>query len=220
MWRLLSDTTSEDISSQIIMSFDPQHVYGYDGGSELAIPWDALFGLGPGLIPAYTKIGVVASVCWDPEPDGELGGDSAPSNISAALPAIDNFAEIEVDSDGDGIPDPCECCEASVPEGDIPLKTQVLSAYPSPARSLARVPVTLGAPLAGGRQHYDVRAEVFDIAGRSVSTVFAGSLPAGRHVLGWDGRTASGPVAGAGIYFMRVTVDGRVAGTVKLVRIP
>jgi flagellar hook assembly protein FlgD len=78
----------------------------------------------------------------------------------------------------------------------------------------------LGTPSSGGRKHYDVRAEVFDITGRSVRTVLSGSLPAGRHVVEWDGRTASGPRAGAGIYFMRVTVDGRVAGTVKIVRIP
>ncbi len=220
MWRLLSDTTSEDVSSQIVMAFDPQHVYGYDGGSELAIPWDVLYGLGPGLVPPNTKIGVVTSVCWDPEPDGELGGDSAPNNVSAVLPAIDNFSEIEIDGDGDGIPDPCECGEAGVTPGDRPDRTRVMSAYPSPARSTARVPVVLGTPSAGGKQLYDVRAEVFDITGRSVSVVLSGSLPAGRHVIDWNGRTASGPAAGAGIYFMQVTVDGRVARTVKIVRIP
>jgi hypothetical protein len=214
LWELTSDTTTVDLTSQAVMAFDPQHDYGYEGGSELAIPWDVVYGLGPGQVPVGAKIGVVASVCWDPEPDGELGGDSAPSNVSATLPTIDNFAEVEVDTDLDGLPDPG--CEASVPGVDVQVRTRVLNAYPSPARAGAKVPLVL----ASGSRGYAVKADIFDITGRRVSTVFEGTLPAGRHVLEWDGVTASGKKAGAGIYMMRVTVDGRIAGSVKIMRIP
>jgi hypothetical protein len=216
LWRLTSDTTSVNISSQAVMAFDPQHTYGYEGGSEIAVPWDVLYSLGPGMVPVGAKIGVVASVCWDPEPDGELGGDSAPNNTSAALPEIDNFCEVWVDTDNDGLPDPE--CQASVPGGEVPVGARVLSAYPSPVRSVAHVPVVLAGPSGGGM--YRVQADIFDIAGRKVGTVFQGNLPAGRHLLRWDGRNAFGRSAGAGIYFMRISAEGSEIGTVKIIRIP
>jgi hypothetical protein len=217
MWELTSDTTSVDVTSQAYMAFDPQHVYGYEGGSEIAIPWDALYGLGPGQVPVGCTIGVVASVCWDPEPDGELGGDSAPNNITATLPTIDNFLDVVVDGDSDGLPDPGE--HAGVPDADPALRSVLLNAYPSPSQSVARVPVVVGAP-AAGKMYRAVRADVYDITGRRVKTVFDGSLPAGAHTLSWDGSTVSGSLAGAGIYFMRVTADGQELGIVKIVRIP
>jgi hypothetical protein len=220
-WRLTSDTTSVDMSSEIVMAFDPQHVYTYDGGSELAIPWDALFGLGTNHVPAGTKIGVVASVCWDPEPDGELGGDVAPNNISASLPTVDNFAGVVVDADLDGVPDPG--CQAGVEDNRDVTGTPVLKAFPSPSRSSVTVTVVLGGGKAaaggGGKGDSAVNVDVFDIAGRRVARIFSGTLPAGAHGFEWDGRTASGGRAGAGLYFMRVTVDGREAGTAKIVRI-
>ncbi len=216
-WRLTSDTTSQNISSQVVMAFDPQHAYGYEGGSEIAVPWDVLYGLGPGQVPVGTKIGVVASVCWDPDPDGELGGDSAPDTISAALPEIDNFCELRVDTDNDGLPDPE--CQASVPGVQIPVRSRLLSAYPSPVRAVAYVPLVLAGTSGGGRTH-SIRADVFDITGRKVSTVFEGGLPAGRHLLEWDGQTSSGKSASAGIYFMRVSAGGYEIGSVKIVRIP
>ncbi|MFH1220244.1 MAG: FlgD immunoglobulin-like domain containing protein [Candidatus Eisenbacteria bacterium] len=215
MWQLLSDTTSEDISSQIYMAFDPQHVYGYNGGTELAIPWDVLYGLGSGHVPIGCNLGVVASLCWDPEPDGALGGDVAPSNLSAALPVVDNFLRIVVDADNNGLPDPG--LRASVPGIPAPAASRVLSAYPTPTAASAQVPVMLAA--SAGRESYAVRADVFDITGRLVRTVFDGRLAAGRQTFDWDGRTASRGSAPAGIYLMRITVDGEVVGTAKIARI-
>jgi hypothetical protein len=215
MWKILSATTTQSISSQIYMAFDPQHVYGYGGGTELAIPWDVLYGLGAGHVPAGCKIGVVASICWDPEPGGELGGDVAPNNVSATLPVVDNFLRIVVDADANGVPDAGQ--RAGAPKIDAPRSSRVLGAYPSPAASLVRVPVVLGG--ADGREAHQVRAEVYDIAGRRVRTVFEGSLAAGRHALEWDGTAAPGVPAPAGIYFMRVTADGETIGTAKIARI-
>jgi hypothetical protein len=216
MWKFLSDSTSEDISAQVYMAFDPQHTYGYDGGSEMAIPWDVLYGLGPGQVPVDTKIGVVASVCWDPEPDGELGGDSAPSNISATLPEIDNFIEIVVDGDSDGVPDPTN--SAGVDDIDVVGGIRILRAYPSPTVSTVNVSFVLGSLNAGDRRH-EVRAEVFDITGRLVSTAFDGDLAPGSHTLTWHGNATDDTRAAAGIYFMRITVDSEVAGTAKMIRL-
>ncbi|MBD3178661.1 MAG: T9SS type A sorting domain-containing protein [Candidatus Latescibacteria bacterium] len=97
--------TTVNLSDSIISAFDSMHDHGDLGGSELAIPWSVLYGMGPGAVPDSASISLVASLCWDPEPDGELGGDSAPSNISASLPEIDNVYTFKVDADGDGVPD-------------------------------------------------------------------------------------------------------------------
>ena len=216
-WRITSDTTTTDLSSQVIMAFDPNHYNGYEGGSELAIPWDVLYGLGPGAVPAGAKIAIVASVCWDPEPDGELGGDVAPSNVSATLPQVDNFCAVTVDADHDGLPDPKST--TGLGEETVRGVTRVLGAFPNPAFSSVQVPLVLAGPDAGGRTNHEVRAEVFDLAGRRVRVLFSGRMAAGRHTLTWDGRGDGGRDAGAGIFFARVVVDGRTAGTAKITRI-
>jgi len=104
-FEITGPATTVELTDSIISAFDSMHEYGDLGGSEMAIPWDLLYGLGPGAVPDSASISVVASLCWDPEPDGELGGDSAPDNISAALPEIDNVYTFIVDADGDGVPD-------------------------------------------------------------------------------------------------------------------
>jgi hypothetical protein len=213
MWRILSATTTENISSQVFMAFDPQHVYGYGGGSELAIPWDVLYGLGAGVVPEGCAIGVVASVCWDLDMSGELGGDSAPSNLAAALPTVDNFVEVLVDSDADGRPDPG--LRAAVPGIEPPVASGVLRPYPVPARRSATIPVVLAA-LQGGQSRFAVKADIFDVAGRKVASLFDGALPAGRYDFDWDGRNDSGASVPAGIYLARVSVEGKVIGTAKV----
>ncbi len=107
-YRIESAVHAVDISDSVITAFDSNHGYGDSGGSELAIPWEVLYGLGEGNVPVDASISIVASLSWDPEPDGELGGDSAPNNISAVLPIIDNAYTFTVDTDGNGKPDPSD----------------------------------------------------------------------------------------------------------------
>uniref|UniRef100_A0A832I1S2 T9SS type A sorting domain-containing protein n=1 Tax=Eiseniibacteriota bacterium TaxID=2212470 RepID=A0A832I1S2_UNCEI len=107
-FRILSPTTTASYGDSILMAFDPLHAHGLDGGSEIAIPWSVLYGLGPGRVPVNAQLGFVASLCWDPEPAGQLGGDQAPNNLSAVPPAIDNRHLIALDADGDGWPDPID----------------------------------------------------------------------------------------------------------------
>ncbi|MEO5989244.1 MAG: FlgD immunoglobulin-like domain containing protein, partial [Candidatus Eisenbacteria bacterium] len=104
-FKLLSATTTANYSDSILKAFDPTHQFGLNGGSELAIPWSTLYGLGAGRVPASARIGLVASLCWDPEPAAELGGDQAPNNLSAIAPAIDNRVLVIIDGNGDGYPD-------------------------------------------------------------------------------------------------------------------
>ncbi|MGQ9604443.1 MAG: T9SS type A sorting domain-containing protein [bacterium] len=210
LWRLLSSTSSVNISSQVLMAFDPQHSYGYEGGSELAIPWDVLYALGQGRVPPNTRIGLVASVCWDPEPNGELGGDSAPNNISATLPTIDNFLEVEIDSDGDGIPDP-SC--AGILERASGFR---IDAFPNPARGEIRFQITLpGHP----SQRSRVNMDLYDISGRKLGKIFEGNLTQVANQIIWDGRVNGRQLVG-GIYLVTLRIEGGKQSQTKIIYLP
>ncbi len=107
-FRILSATTSANYTDSVLKAFDPMHANGLNGGSEIAIPWNVLYGQGAGRVTPNAQLGFVASICWDPEPNGQLGGDQAPNNLSATPPAIDNRALIVLDANGDGFPDPID----------------------------------------------------------------------------------------------------------------
>jgi flagellar hook capping protein FlgD len=54
-----------------------------------------------------------------------------------------------------------------------------------------------------------VDMRVLDVQGREVWTAPVRAFTAGQWSLGWDGRTARGDAAAAGIYLVQVNVDGR-----------
>lgn len=54
-----------------------------------------------------------------------------------------------------------------------------------------------------------VRVAILDLSGRLVRELFAAPLPAGEHVLRWDGRDLAGRAVGAGVYFVTVTVGSQ-----------
>jgi hypothetical protein len=51
---------------------------------------------------------------------------------------------------------------------------------------------------------------VFDLSGRRVATLANGLLPAGTHTRRWDGRSDSGTLSPAGVYFCRLRSDAFV----------
>jgi endonuclease I len=55
-----------------------------------------------------------------------------------------------------------------------------------------------------------VDLQVFDVAGRLVRTLYAGTVAAGRHELTWQGRDGEGRSVAAGVYFYRLRADGAV----------
>jgi hypothetical protein len=54
-----------------------------------------------------------------------------------------------------------------------------------------------------------VEMEVFSIQGRRIATIASGTFARGHQSLRWDGRTHSGSRAPAGVYHLRLAVDGR-----------
>ena len=201
-FEILSPTTTSDRSGEILSAFDSFHVHGDEGGSELAIPWHTLYGLGNDAVPPGARISIVASICWDPEPDGELGGDSAPSNLVATLPEIDNVWTLTVDSNGDGKPDRLQL--SPVPE--LPVASlRLLPAVPNPFNPATTisfdVPVETATP---------VVLTIYDVKGRRVATLLEKPLPAGRHSVVWNGRDAADRVVAAGTYICCLRHRGQV----------
>ncbi|HKQ58877.1 MAG TPA: matrixin family metalloprotease [Candidatus Eisenbacteria bacterium] len=62
----------------------------------------------------------------------------------------------------------------------------------------------------------DVRLDVFDIAGRHLTTLVNGFRPAGEHEIAWDGSTGAAPAV-SGVYFARIqTPSAQAKATVIL----
>jgi hypothetical protein len=89
------------------------------------------------------------------------------------------------------------CYSESIPEHFL-----VASPYPQPAREWVRLRTDLPAEAL-------LRAEVYDMLGRRVRTLYDGTLPAGRHLLSWNGHEQSGAPAPTGNYFIRVAAQGQ-----------
>jgi subtilisin-like proprotein convertase family protein len=83
---------------------------------------------------------------------------------------------------------------------------------PNPTRDTVRFELTLS-------EASSTRLQVFDVAGRVVSTVYDGQLPSGHHSLIWAGVNEAGGLVPAGAYFYRLTAgDRRESGGFNVVR--
>ncbi len=202
-WQLLSPTTTLARSAEIAKAFDSFHNFGSASGSELAIPWNVIYGLGAGVVPAGAKVALVASVCWDPEPGGVLGGDSAPSNLAATLPVVDNAWTVTVDGNDDGRPD--GTWVSGVPRADA-AGVRLLPNQPNPFNPSTNLVFEID-----GQAGADVSLAIYDMGGRLVRTLVAESLEPGRHHRTWDGLDAQGRAVAAGTYFARLSARGLVS---------
>jgi len=83
-----------------------------------------------------------------------------------------------------------------------------MSPGPSPARFEVHVPLGLRS-----------RVVIYDLQGRSVRTVFDGSVQNGTQLLSWDGKSDEGSGVGSGVYFVRLfTSVGARTARIALVR--
>ncbi len=92
---------------------------------------------------------------------------------------------------------------ATVGVEESPVRALALSALPNPFRHTSAVELVLP------ERAREARVEVFDLAGRSIRSLVAGSLEPGTHRWTWDGRTNQGERVRAGIYLIRATVGDR-----------
>ena len=83
-------------------------------------------------------------------------------------------------------------------------------AVPNPTRGSARIVVVLP-------RRSSVGLAIMDVTGRMIRMPAAQEFEAGAHVLTWDGLDGLGGTAAPGVYFLRLLVDGAVAGQQRLI---
>lgn len=98
---------------------------------------------------------------------------------------------------------------ASVGDGPATTSLALRTPSPNPARSTSRL--AWSQPRAG-----HARLDVFDVNGRHVRTVANGFRHAGAHAESWNLADAQGSRIGAGLYFLRLAVDGESAVTRRI----
>ena len=84
--------------------------------------------------------------------------------------------------------------------GDPPAPSTLALSAPTPNPARGDVRFVLDAPVAGW-----LTVDVFDVVGRRVRRVWAGSLGPGSHAMTWDSRDDAGRVARPGAYFVRAS---------------
>jgi hypothetical protein len=97
--RLLSNDATTDITGSVAGLFDGAVM-------EVAIPWNTMFGLGPGVVPSGATLRVIGTITVG---DGSNAGDSAPDNT--LYPSWNGWSHLAyyydfvLDADLDGTPD-------------------------------------------------------------------------------------------------------------------
>jgi hypothetical protein len=118
--------------------------------------------------------------------------------------------------------DPCSWGDAGLCTGSVPIvlaagggasssPTALRTVFPNPFHERVSVSFSLA-------RDENVRVRVFDVHGRLVRDLNDRVVPAGSHVIAWDGRGGSGLRAAAGIYFVRFEA-GDATIVKKLVRL-
>lgn len=91
----------------------------------------------------------------------------------------------------------------------IPRDYELHQNYPNPFNSSTVIEFSLPVP-------QEVKVEIYNILGQRVSVLIEGVLPAGNHVLTWDGSGKNGRQVESGVYFCRMTA-GRFTASRKMV---
>lgn len=93
----------------------------------------------------------------------------------------------------------------------LPSASVLRRNVPNPFNPATVIPFTVG-----GTGEAQVALEIFDSAGRRVRALVGGPLPAGQHQRHFDGRDDGGRALPSGVYHARLSVDGKLGGTRKL----
>ena len=100
---------------------------------------------------------------------------------------------------------------AATPPPPLTSRSAIVAVKPNPFASRTTIEFALDAP-------GEAILDVFDVAGRRVARISDDNAVAGSNTLEWDGRGEKGPV-GSGVYFVRLSLNGHVADSRRLVLI-
>ncbi len=127
--------------------------------------------------------------------------------FNRALDASEIAALFAIDGQGK-----CKQTVVGVTDNEIPGSTVMLGLANNPLRN-----GSTGIRFALAREER-VNIHVFDVSGRLVHSIEPGSLPAGQHVIPWNGEGADGRPLQRGMYFVKVVFGASgVQGTRRLV---
>lgn len=96
------------------------------------------------------------------------------------------------------------CCSLSSIESTLlPEKFEVFANYPNPFNGETLIKLALP-------QKEQVRLIVYDVTGRTIQTLFDGSMEAGYQTVSWNGTDLHGNTVGSGVYFYKVITQNHV----------
>jgi hypothetical protein len=84
--------------------------------------------------------------------------------------------------------------------GSLPVTYTLDQNYPNPFNPSTQIRFSL--PVASG-----VHLTVYNVLGQEISTLMNGVVPAGQHVVVWDGRNNAGAPVSSGVYFYRLQAN-------------
>jgi hypothetical protein len=85
----------------------------------------------------------------------------------------------------------------AAPGNNLPTAYNLAQNYPNPFNPTTEIALDL--PVAG-----HVNLTVFNVLGQQVRTLVDADMPAGSHVVSWDGTSGSGNAVSSGVYFYRL----------------
>jgi sugar lactone lactonase YvrE len=99
--------------------------------------------------------------------------------------------------------------DAPDPIVSLPVTFALLQNQPNPFNPTTQIGFELPASVS-------VSLAVYDVSGRLVKHLVDATIPAGRHVVNWDGRNGAGQAVATGVYFYRIQA-GRFTDTRRMV---
>ncbi len=173
----------------------PQGLVANASGGSIDLSWQASGA------PDFQYFRIYRGVTQDFEPDaGSLvHATTALSWNDASPPAGAVYKLTAVDANGNESDPASTGLTVDADRLAPPAALALTSTTPNPfSRTLA---LSFEVPAVAGR----VELSVFDVSGRRVRTLVAGSVEAGRYTLAWDGRMDRGGRVPAGVYTIRLT---------------
>jgi alpha-amylase len=175
--------------------------------AEVAIAWNSIYGLGPGLVLPFTKMKIVAVISGG---ENWGAGDAAPSNCDVELcpPGNDTLYQgpdslitlyvAEIDKNGDGIPDPTiiiSSLKFDERKNNLFNDIYISENYPNPFNSQTKVNIHL-------TRETNLEIKIFDLLGKEISTIINSKFKEGSYSFTIDGSNLS-----SGIYLLRVKTN-------------
>jgi hypothetical protein len=82
----------------------------------------------------------------------------------------------------------------------LPTSYALMQNYPNPFNPSTEIAYSLPSP-------GDVQLKVYNVLGQEVVTLIDEQMPAGEHVVTWDGRASDGTSVSSGVYFYRISAN-------------